>query len=112
MCTARLHDTKNGSARDVPLCPRSLAALQELGVAAKERGENSLMPFGAVGSLSTRFAITVGRARRAYSDDCATSGRECEAGFLVDIRLHDCSRSTTSARSLRRQATTMFGLRW
>ena len=33
--TARLHDTKNGSARDVPLCPRSLAALHELDVAAQ-----------------------------------------------------------------------------
>ena len=96
MRTARLHDTKNGSARDVPLCPRSLAALQEMDVAAKARGEDSLMPFSAVGSLSTRFAITVGRARRAYSDDCATAGRECEAGFLADIRLHDCRHHAVS----------------
>ena len=95
--TARLHDTKNGSARDVPLCPRSLAALHELDVAAQARGDVALLPFGAVGSLSTRFAVTVGRAQRAYTEDCAASGTECDAGFLVDVRLHDCRHHAVSA---------------
>ncbi len=95
--TARLHDTKNGSARDVPLCPRALAALQELGVAATKRGDEALLPFSAVGSLTTRFTITVGRAQRAYSEDCAASGRACDTGFLVDVRLHDCRHHAVSA---------------
>lgn len=94
---AHLSDTKAGCSRDVPLCPRSLAALQELDTASKARGDDGLMPFGAVGSLSTRFTVTVGRAQRAYAGDCVASGAECSPGFLVNVRLHDCRHHAVSA---------------
>lgn len=95
--TARLHDTKNGSARDVPLCPRSLAALQELAGAAQARGDVALLPLGAVGSLSTRFKVTVGRARQTYIADCLATGRECDGSFLLNVRLHDLRHHAVSA---------------
>lgn len=86
---ARLRDTKNGSARDVPLCPTALAAIQELAELAAPGAESRLIPVGEVGSISTRFQVTVTRAQRAYRAACAESGREPKPGFLEDVRLHD-----------------------
>jgi integrase len=86
---ARLGDTKNGSAREVPLCPRSLAALRALDAAARARESDSQLPFGAVGSLSTRFERTVGRARAEYMQRCAMLANDPDPGFLGNLRLHD-----------------------
>lgn len=106
LAVAHLCDTKAGCARDVPLCPRSLSALQELDADAADRGDEALFPFGQVGSLSTRFKVTVRRARAMYEADCATSGVEADNNVLGDLRWHDlrhCSVTTwatTGALSL------------
>lgn len=87
--TAHLSDTKNGTARDVPLCPRSLAALRGLDAAAEARNDEALLPLQAVGSISTRFKQTVGRARAMYERACRVEGRSCDDSFLAELRLHD-----------------------
>jgi integrase len=98
LCIARLGDTKNGSPRDVPLCPASLRALRKLDLDAQEHSRAALMPLRAVGSLSTRFAATVRRARALYEARCATTGTAPVGDFLIDLRLHD----------LRHHAVTMW----
>jgi integrase len=103
---ARLADTKNGSAREVPLCPRSLTALRELAGAAHQEAGAALVPVGDAGSVSTRFVVTVRRARRAYEEACLEAGIEPAPGFLADARLHDLRHhaitqwATTGALSL------------
>jgi integrase len=87
--TALLRDTKNGSSRRVPLCQRSLLALRELVDAAQSRKDHTLLPLGAVGSITTRFRVTVARAQRRYFADCLAFGRESDPGFLANLRLHD-----------------------
>jgi integrase len=102
-CIAHLSDTKNGSSRDVPLCPESLAALKELDALAAAAGVVELLPVGSVGSVSTRFTQTVRRARALYEQDCATTGRECSPDFLADVHLHDlrhCAASYWAAQGL------------
>lgn len=94
---AHLDDTKNGSARDVPLCPRSLDALRQLAEAAEKRGDARLLPIGSAGSVSTRFAITVRRAQRAYVNGCEASGRPRDPAFLNDVRLHDLRHHAVTA---------------
>ena len=86
---AFLAETKNGSARNVPLCPRSLAALRLLADAAPDKPDALLLPVGDAGSVSTRFVVTVGRARRAYEGDCAAAGLQAAPDFLRNVRLHD-----------------------
>lgn len=103
---AHLSDTKAGCSRDVPLCPRSLSALRELDADASERGEDALLPFGQVGSLSTRFKRTVHRARAMYEADCAASGSSPDDSVFFDLRWHDLRHcavttwATTGALSL------------
>lgn len=89
LAIARLADTKNGSARDVPLCPRSLCSLRELDSAAAARGEDALLPIGPAGSFSTRFKVTVRRAQVLYREGCAKGAVEPASRFLADVRLHD-----------------------
>lgn len=86
---AHLRDTKNGSPRDVPLCPRAIAALKELDSEAQREGRAHLLPIGPAGSLSTRFVVTVKRARALYEETCRRAGRDLEPGFLENLRLHD-----------------------
>lgn len=95
---ARLHDTKNGSARAVPLSPAAIAAMRNLVTDAANGGREALLPIGPPGSLSTRFTVTVRRARSAYVEDCARCGTPPDADFLADLRLHD----------LRHHAVTMW----
>lgn len=89
LAIARLADTKNGSARDVPLCPRSLGGLQELDAAAAARNDDALLPIGPAGSFSTRFKVTVRRAQVMYREGCAKGAVEPASRFLTDVRLHD-----------------------
>lgn len=86
---AFLGDTKNGSARRVPLCPVALASLKTLAEQAKARGDGALIPVTAAGSVSTCFVRTLRRARRLYEQDCAAQGSETAPDFLTDARLHD-----------------------
>ena len=94
---AHLADTKNGSPRDVPLCPRSLQALRVLDDAAKFRGDDVLLPIGPAGSLSTRFTVTVRRARSMYLAACREAGAAPADRFLKDIRLHDLRHHAVTA---------------
>lgn len=86
---ACLHDTKNGERREVPLCPRSLGALQGLRDMALAGDRSALIPIGAAGSLSTRFTVTVRRARALYEAECVQVGQEPLRGVFADLRLHD-----------------------
>lgn len=95
--TAHLGDTKNGSARDVPLCPRSAAALAQLAVDARAASRVTLLPLVSVGSVSTRFIGTVRRARDAYERACAASGTAVSPDFLADVRLHDLRHHAVTA---------------
>lgn len=88
--TAHLSDTKNGSDRDVPLCPQAVDALRRLGAAAGARGSDQLIPVSDAHALTLAFRRTVGRAQEQYRKDCASSGVEPSADFLADLRLHDC----------------------
>ena len=89
LAVAHLSETKAGGGRDVPLCPRSLSALKELDSDAAARGEEALMPFGEVGSFSTRFKVTVRRARAMYEADCSAAGSVPDVLVLANLRLHD-----------------------
>lgn len=88
--TAHLADTKNGSARDVPLCPLALAALRRLEAAAAAAGRPALVPASSPPALSGTFRCALARARAQYVKDCAAAGTVPNATFLADVRLHDC----------------------
>lgn len=87
---AHLADTKNGSARDVPLCPLALAALRRLDEAAEARRSTALVPLSEPHAVSLAFRRTVARARSQYLGDCAATAVKADPGFLTDVRLHDC----------------------
>jgi integrase len=101
--TAHLSDTKNGSARDVPLCPVALAALRRLDSAAAAREEQrrqdpkhtpcdnpTLLPVLHPHALTLAFRRAVERGQANYRAECAKTGAAPASGFLADLRLHDC----------------------
>lgn len=94
--TARLHDTKNGSPRTVPLAPAARDALRSLVKAAQGRGEARLLPL-LPGSVSTRFSAILVRARALHEADCANRGVAPARGFLDDVRLHDLRHHAVTA---------------
>jgi integrase len=96
-CTAHLSDTKAGVARDVPLCPKAVSAVQTLVEAAKARGDTKLIPVGAGPSLSKCFRGTLIRARKAYERDCAKANTAPAPDFLADLRLHDLRHHAVTA---------------
>lgn len=95
--TAHLSDTKNGSARDVPLCPTAREALQRLVTAAEERHSDRLIPVSDAAAISLAFRRTLSRARRQYAKNCAVNGKDVDAGFLANVRLHDMRHVAVSA---------------
>jgi integrase len=86
---AHLSDTKNGSARDVPLCPQASAALRRLVEAAQMAGRAELVPVADAHAVSLAFRRTLERARVQYGKDCARENCTPSPGFLADLRLHD-----------------------
>jgi integrase len=88
--TAHLSDTKNGAARDVPLCPQALDALRRLDSAAKEAKRERLLPVQHGHAVTLSFRRAVARAQKQYAKDCERDKIEPAAGFLKDLRLHDC----------------------
>jgi len=110
--TAHLRDTKNGSARDVPLDPVAREALQRLAASAKAKakastvvvdikpgtatGDESIIPVGDPAAISLAFRRTVARARRDYMKDCKVRGIDADAGFLVNVKLHDARHTAVS----------------
>ncbi|WP_119153311.1 tyrosine-type recombinase/integrase [Caldimonas tepidiphila] len=93
---AHLADSKNGSARDVPLCPEALVALRELDRMAEQEGRSALLPLGHVESISMTFMRTVRRARATYEQECAREGRKPSPTLLFDVRLHDLRHQAVS----------------
>ncbi len=94
---AHLADTKNGTARDVPLCPQALQALRTLADGASARGETALVPVTDPHAVSLAFRRTVARARVVYERDHAKAETAADRSFLADLRLHDlrhCAVST------------------
>ena len=112
--TCYLADTKNGTARTVPLCPTAREALKRLAVAAQalavsraaSRGsgfealpgnENpAVIPLSDPHALSLAFRRTVGRARASYGKACALNGIKPDPSFLADLHLHDLRHTAVS----------------
>ena len=95
--TAHLSDTKNGMARDVPLCPMAREALQRLVTSAQARNSACLVPVSDPAAISLAFRRTLARTRCQYKKDCASSGRVIDSAFLANTRLHDMRHVAVSA---------------
>ena len=84
-----LPNTKNGSARDVPLstaATEALAAAQKL-VQEDEAGE---LVFNIRKDAVTRaFERAVARARKTYLEECESLKKKPDRGYLTDLRFHD-----------------------
>ncbi|MGY0635137.1 site-specific integrase [Luteimonas sp. A478] len=97
---AHLPNTKNGSARDVPLSKAAVAVLAEL----KQRHGDPATPgalrgpvFTIRGDAVTRaFERAVARARQTYEADCIESDRKPDPHFLTDLCFHDLRHEATS----------------
>lgn len=86
---ARLRDSKNGEARDVPLCTIAKAALARLLADATAHKRERVLPISDPEAISFAFRRAVVRAQERYAEDCATSGTDARPGFLDGVRLHD-----------------------
>ncbi len=114
---AHLADTKNGTARDVPLSSKAVAELTVLKEAAEKKSKESskkrrgrkpkdgtsdialgdLRVFGVTLDAMTRaFERAVARARKQYVDECKKQKRQPDSRYLVDLRLHDLRHEATS----------------
>lgn len=85
---AHLSITKNGTARDVPLCPVSVDAMRQLLKLADDGDSAPLLPVASAVYVSIRFIATVKRARAMYEADCAIEGVQPDDGFARDLPLH------------------------
>lgn len=87
---AHLPDTKNGSARDVPLSPKATGILKRL----QRTGDR---PFDVRADAITRAFIRArDRARKEYESACKQANRKPDGNFLVDLRFHDLRHEATS----------------
>ena len=86
---ALLRDTKNGSAREVPLASAAREAMQQLLNEATETKRARVLPINDPEAVSFAFRRAVLRARARYEEDCAAAGIDCDPKKLMDIRLHD-----------------------
>jgi integrase len=89
--TARLEDTKNGEARDVPLSPLALKILTER-KAARGRGEFVFTSQREEADRGHIQPATISRAFRRVRDEI-----EKEKGYSLNLRLHDL-RHTAATR--------------
>lgn len=92
--TAHLPETKNGTARTVPLSSTAVALIQPSGNVQKLR-RGKVFPTTA-SALKQSFARAVARGRREYEKDCAARGESPAPGFLEDLHFHDLRREATS----------------
>lgn len=92
--TAHLPDTKNGTARTVPLSSAAAALLAPTGnVRALPRGK--VFPTTA-SALKQSFTRAVARGRRLYLADCEKASTEPAEGFLEGLTFHDLRHEATS----------------
>lgn len=99
--TAHLPETKNGTARTVPLSSAAVGLIQPSGNVHRMR-RGKVFPTTA-SALKQSFARTVARGRRDYEKDCAAQGVEPAPGVLVDLHFHDLRHEATSRLAERLQ---------
>ncbi|MEW5890497.1 MAG: site-specific integrase [Pseudomonadota bacterium] len=91
----KLHEgeTKNGSARSVPLTPAASAIVLQL-IDGKEENDRlfTLKP----DSYTQAFIRARRRARQRYEEECKARGEAPDPRFLTDVRLHDNRHEGTS----------------
>lgn len=92
--TAHLPETKNGTARTVPLSPAAVALIRPTGKVTLLR-KGKVFPTTA-SAVKQSFSRAVVRGRRNYVADCATTGIEPLDNFLVDLTFHDLRHEATS----------------
>lgn len=87
----KLHDTKNGESRDVPLSTRATKLLSEL----PRRLDGKLWSIRA-DSITQAFSRARDKARKAYEEKCKEGGETPNPGFLKNLRFHDLRHEATS----------------
>lgn len=92
--TAHLPETKNGTARTVPLSTAAVALIRPADSVQRLRS-GKVFPTTA-SALKQSFSRAVARARRDYEKDCASRGENPAAGFLEDLHFHDLRHEATS----------------
>ncbi len=99
--TAHLPETKNGTARTVPLSSAAVALIEGSGNVKRMR-RGRVFPTTA-SALKQSFARAVARGRREYEKDCAARGGSPAPGFLEDLHFHDLRHEATSRLAERLQ---------
>lgn len=89
--TIKLHDSKNGESRVVPLSTRVVKLLKEL----PKRADGQLFAIKP-DSATTAFKRALKRARIAYEKECAEKGKIPDPEYLTNLRLHDMRHESTS----------------
>ncbi|CDW95838.1 putative Site-specific recombinase, phage integrase family [Thiomonas arsenitoxydans] len=90
--TAHLVDTKNGSARTVALSTAALDALHSL----PRRLDGRVFGWQAKDSFEKTWQRCIVRAKAAYAEECAKSGKKPDPAFLADLRFHDLRHEAAS----------------
>jgi integrase len=93
---AKLFDTKNGTAREVPLSPVAKDALRRFLEGKPLRGRIFKTSPGAV---TRAFIRARKRARAAYEGLCKKHGRQALPMYFHDLRFHDLRHEATSRLS-------------
>jgi len=88
-----LTDTKNGSARQVPLTPRAKETLRQYLVGRTHRGPIFTM---RPGSVTRAFIRARRRARERYEALCQKHARRPNLAYFQNLRLHDLRHEATS----------------
>lgn len=89
--TAHIPDTKNGTARTVPLSPAALEILRAL-----PRSLDGRIFRVSQDGLTHAFSDAVARARRQYERECSERGEPADPRLLLDLRFHDLRHEATS----------------
>jgi integrase len=92
--TAHLPETKNGTARTVPLSLQAVAIIRPTEKVTPLRKGN-VFPTTA-SAIKQSFARAVARGRRNYVADCLAASIEPLDDFLVDLTFHDLRHEATS----------------
>lgn len=82
--TAHLVDTKNGTARTVPLTKRAVEILKSL----PHSIDGKVFPI-TENALKLSFRRAVQRARKQYEDQCKKNGIATDPRYLIDLHFHD-----------------------
>ncbi len=90
---AHLPETKNGTARTVPLTPVAVTLLRKLKPADTIDG---LVFNTTANAVNLGFPRAVKRARREYEKECAENGITPDPRMLVDLHFHDLRHVATT----------------